>query len=170
VSRPAAETIRLFAPASLRQRWVEGHLPEEWFAAYSGFFLDEDLRLTRNQRSGHFGEWFAALDYRIHGNEVLIEKYVYKPGTRSYKRAHEVLGEHFEFIREGRVPGYRKYTQPPDLLVIEPGDTYFFAEVKLGRDAMRKNQRDFFAAITARTGRRVVEVEVKVLKPQPAPD
>ena len=46
-------------------------------------------------RSAHFGEWFAALDYRIHGNEVLIEKYVYKPGTRSYKRARDVLGEHF---------------------------------------------------------------------------
>ena len=124
MSPSAVETRRLFAPASLRSRWLEGHLPDEWFAAYSGFFSDEDLLLTRNQRSAHFGEWFAALDYRIHGNEVLIEKYVYKPGTRSYKRAREVLGEHFEFIRQGRVPGSEKHTQPPDLLVIEPGDSY----------------------------------------------
>jgi hypothetical protein len=162
------DTQRLFAPASLRQRWVEGRLADEWFEAYRGFFTDEDLMLTRNQRTAHFGEWFAALDYRIHGNEVYIEKYVRKPSTHSYKRAKDVLGKHFEFIRAGLIPGRATRNQPPDLLVIGPTGDYFFAEVKVKPDRLKPGQRDFFSLIAQRTGRKVVLVEVEILRSQPS--
>src|SRR5439155_5560146 len=106
---------------------------------------------------------------RIHGNEVLIEKYVYKPGTRSYRRARDTLGDDFEFIRAGRAPGDEKYTQPPELLVIEPTGGYFFAEVKVGTDRLSPSQRIFFAEITRRTGRKVVLVQVEVLRGRSLP-
>ena len=151
---PPFATTTLFVPRSLRAAWITSRIPQEWFEDFSGFFNREDLSITRNQNLGHFGEWVAALDYRLHGYEVLIEKYVYKPKTQSYDRAKEILAEHFEFVRAGS-------REPPDLLVIPPRSDYFFAAVKMSGDRLRPPQLAWFREIARVTGRSITLVQIR---------
>lgn len=147
---------RLPYPQQLYSLWKRGFVHRVWYWEYHGLFDELDLSLARHQHDRyHFGEWFVAIWYWKKGYGVLIEKYAFKKHRKKYAKAAELLGEDgMALIRT------RRDVQPPDLLVFNSKGRFFFAEVKLDRDRMRKKQVEFFRTIEKNLGCPVVIVNL----------
>ncbi|SRR5260221_7095069 len=136
--------------ASERELYRKGILYGRWKRKYgkTTMFLDNlAWEATTKQipvkcpplksQSYGFVELFTAVHYMNHGYDVTWDYWGRRWEPRSFFKASEIFGpEAADFICKSQ-------PQPPDLLVVDKKNRFFFVEVKLPTDRLNRKQIDF---------------------------
>src|SRR3989344_7732633 len=137
--------------------WRGGTLQKIWHKQFRKIFDKDDLRIALTQPRYHFGEWFVAIHYANKGYKVLVEKYLYRNHSRKFK----IISRFFTPQQIGILKYPNPRHQSPDLFVYRD-KKFFFVEVKLGKDRLRRSQKNCFKNIEKKLR---CEVKVFYLKP-----
>ena len=146
---------------SLRQLWP-APLASWWQQQYPNIFDDDDLRITPDQPSYHFCEWFAAIHlFQRDGAHSLVEKYLFKNHPRKVSQLLASLGQERIDVLSRVCEGL--HVQSPDLFVHVPNTSrYWFAEVKGPNDSLSAGQVKSHELITRELGIPVETIVVRI--------
>ncbi|OGF66606.1 hypothetical protein A2757_00930 [Candidatus Giovannonibacteria bacterium RIFCSPHIGHO2_01_FULL_48_47] len=147
----------LFYFPELFEKWKAKRLQRTWRRKFRKIFDKDDLRIALTQPRYHFGEWFVAIHYANKGYKVLVEKYLYRNHSRKFK----IISRFFTPQQIGILKYPNPRHQSPDLFVYRD-KKFFFVEVKLGKDRLRRSQKNCFKNIEKKLR---CEVKVFYLKP-----
>ena len=144
----------------LHAHWKTGLLGKQWAQTFPQLFDADDVRLVASQAGHgyHFYEWFAAiLLHRATGYRALVAKYEFAKHEEKSRVVEELFSaEQIALLRDRSQHGS---AQAPDLLMVSPGGSYFFCEVKGPRDKFSKAQEQKFE-----TMRKILRCEIFVLR------
>ncbi len=132
----------LYYNPQLKEEWKSGNLKKIWKEKFPKLFTDEDYRIVNNQKSYHFGEWFAAIIFFLQGYHVFIEKYTCG-GKRpeQIKKMKEIMGE---AVHAKMMQIFPRGKGAPDLFVFDKeSKKFFFVEVKVDKDKSSDEQDAF---------------------------